>query len=90
MALKTSKNRKAPGPDGIYLEFLKYRGLTLISRLHIVLNTCWITRSKPHTRRSARIIHLLKRDIRTIGTNIRAFSDLNSACKIHNKISKML
>jgi hypothetical protein len=24
MALKTSKNRKAPGPNGIYLEFLKY------------------------------------------------------------------
>jgi hypothetical protein len=43
MALKTSKNRKAPGPDGIYLEFLKYNSLTFITTLHIVLNTCWIT-----------------------------------------------
>jgi len=49
MALKTSKKRKAPGPDRIYLEFLNYRGLTLITGLHIVLNTCWITCSIPHT-----------------------------------------
>jgi hypothetical protein len=49
MALKTSKKRKAPGLDRIYLEFLNYRGLTLITRMHIVLNTCWIICSIPHT-----------------------------------------
>jgi hypothetical protein len=61
MALKTSKNREAPGPDRIYLEFLNYRGLTLITRLHIVLNIGWITRSIPRTWRSARIIPLFKK-----------------------------
>jgi len=61
MALKISKKKKAPGPDQIYLEFLNYRGLTLITRLHIVLNACWITRSIPHTWRSVRIIPLIKK-----------------------------
>jgi hypothetical protein len=43
VALKSSKNRKAPGPDGINLKLLKYRELTIITRLHIFLNTSWIT-----------------------------------------------
>jgi 2-keto-3-deoxy-L-rhamnonate aldolase RhmA len=44
----------------------------------------------PHTWRSACIIPLFKREIRTNVTIIGEFSDLNSAYKIYNKISKTL
>jgi hypothetical protein len=59
MAMKTSKNRKAPGPDRIYLEFLNYRGLILSNRIFLPTSYSpalisfgqergwWITRNYP-------------------------------------------
>jgi hypothetical protein len=66
MALKSSKNRKAPDRDGIILEILNYAGLTLIARLHIFINTCWIIRYIPHTWRSARVILFTKKGDKNI------------------------
>ena len=66
MALKWSKNRKAPSPDGINLKLLKYGGLTVITRLHIFLDTCWITCSILHTLRSAQKFRYSGKEMRTI------------------------
>jgi hypothetical protein len=86
MALKSSKNRKAPGSDEIILELLKYAGLILITRLHIFINTCWITRSIPHTWRSVRVILLLKKGDENNCNNYRGTGVLNGRYKIYVKL----
>jgi hypothetical protein len=81
MALKSTNNRKAPGPDGINLELLKYGGLTLITRLHILFNTCWITRSISHTWRSACVFRSSGKEIRLTVTIIGALVSLIAVIK---------
>jgi len=46
-SLKSMKNRKAAGPDGLNSELFKYRGPVLSNSLLELINKCWKERSIP-------------------------------------------
>src|SRR5215475_7162464 len=79
-SLKSMKNRKAPGPDGLNSELFKYGGPVLSNRLLTLINKCWKERSTPEEWGQA------KKGKRDDCSNYRGISLLNSGCKIYAKI----
>jgi sorting nexin-29 len=68
------------------IELLSLSSSTLITGLHIFLNTCWITYSLPHTWRSAHLILPFTKGDKNSCNNYRDISVLNSGYKIYTKI----
>lgn len=85
-ALQKSKNRKAPGLDGINLELIKYSGTTLKQRLLHLLNLCWKNCKIPDEWTKAKVISLFKKGNRSSPENYRGITLLNVAYKIYTKI----
>ena len=85
-SLKSMKNRKAPGPDGLNSELFKYGGPVLSNRLLKLINKCWKKRSTPEEWGQARVKSLFKKGKRDDCSNYRGISLLNSGCKIYANI----
>jgi hypothetical protein len=63
--LKSKKNRKAAGPDGLNSELFKYGGPVLSNCLLKLINKCWRERSIPEEWGQARVTSLLKKKRQT-------------------------
>lgn len=85
-ALKKSKNRKAPGMNGINTEFLKYAGILFHLRLLHFFNMCWKNKQIPKEWRQAKVISLFKKGDRGNPNNYRGISLLDTSYKIYAKI----
>jgi hypothetical protein len=84
--LKKSKGRKAPGPDGISTELIKYGGTLLKLRFLHLLNLCWKLCKIPKEWTKAKVISLFKKGNRRHCNNYRGISLLNAGYKIYTKI----
>jgi hypothetical protein len=60
-SLKSMKNRKAAGPDGLNSEFFKHGGTVLSNRLLKLINKFWRERSVPEEWGQARVKSLVKK-----------------------------
>jgi len=85
-SLKSMKNRKAAGPDGLNSELFKYGRPALSNRLLDLINKCWKERSIPEEWGQARVKSLFKKGKRDECSNYRGISLLNSGYKIYAKI----
>ena len=85
-SMKSMKNRKAAGPDGLNSELFKYGGPVLSNRLLQLINKCWRERSIPEEWGQARVKSLFKKSKRDSCSNCRAISLLNSVYKKYAKI----
>jgi len=85
-SLKSVKNRKAAGPDGLDSELFKYGGTALSNRLLELINKCWKERSIPEEWGQARVKSLFKKGKRDECSNYRGIGLLNSGYKIYDKI----
>ena len=85
-SLKSMKNRKAAGPDGLNSELFKYGGPVLSNRLLQLINRYWRARLIPEEWGQARVKSLFKKGKRGNCSNYRSISLLNSGYKINAKI----
>jgi sorting nexin-29 len=85
-SLKSMKNRKAAGSDGLNSELFKYGGSVPSNRLLKLINKCWRERSIPEEWGQARVKSLFKKGKRDDCSNYRGISLLNSGYKIYDKI----
>jgi len=83
--LKSIKNRKAAGPDGLNTELFKYRGPALSNHLLELINKCWKERLIPEEWGQARVKSLFKKAKCDECSNYRGISLLNSGYKIYTK-----
>ena len=84
--IKKSKNRKAPGMNGINTELIKYAGILFHLRLLHFYNMCWKTSQIPKEWRQAKVISIFKKGKRTNPNNYRGISLLDTAYKIYTRI----
>ena len=84
-SLKSMKNRKAAGPDGLNSELFKYGGPVLSNRLLESINKCWKERSIPEEWGQARVKSLFNEVKRDDCSNYRGVS-LKSGSKTYAKI----
>jgi len=85
-SLKSMKDRKAAGPDGLNSELFTYGGPVLSHCLLKLINKCWRERLIPEEWRQARVKSLIKKGKRDNCSNYRGISLLNSGYKIYAKI----
>jgi len=85
-SLKSMKNRKAAGPDGLNSELVKCRGPALSNRLLELINKCWKGRSIPEEWGQARVKSLFKKGKHGDCSNYRGIILLNSGYKIYAKV----
>ena len=84
--MKSTKNRKTAGPDGLRSELFKYGGLAFSNRLLELINNCWKERSIPEEWGQARVKSLFKKGKCDECLNYRGISLLNNGYKIYAKI----
>lgn len=84
--VKNSRNRKAPGPDDINMELIKYAPENFMYRLLNLLNVCWKYGYSPEEWQEAIIIPIFKKGDRRDCGNYRGISLLNTGYKIYSKI----
>ena len=80
--IKTLRNGKAAGGDGLAPELYRYGGNALIERLEMLLHNVWETERIPSAWRTAVIIPLHKKGDRAVCSNYRGISLLSIALKI--------
>ena len=85
-SLKSMKNRKAAGPNGLNSELFIYGGSALSNCLLELINKCWKERSIPEEWGQARVKSLFKKGKHDECSNYRGISLLNSGYKIYAKI----
>jgi hypothetical protein len=85
-SLKSMKNRKAAGPDGLNSELFKYGGPVLSNCLLQIINKFWRERSIPGEWGQERVKFLFKKGKRDDFSNYRGISLLNSGYKIYGRI----
>jgi len=85
-SLKSMKNRKAAGPDGLNSELFKYGGPTLLNCLLELINKYWKERLIPEEWGQARVKSLFKKGKCDECLNYRGISLLNNGYKIYAKI----
>jgi hypothetical protein len=85
-AIKSMKNRKAPGLNGINAELVKYSGFLFHLRLLHFLNMCWKLLQTPKEWSKAKVISIYKKGDRTNTNNYRGISLLDTIYKIYAKI----
>ena len=85
-ALKTIKNRKATGINGVNAEMWKYGGTMLHLRLLHLFNMCWKTGQVPKAWNEAKVISLFKKGNKNDCGNYRGISLIDTAYKIYAKI----
>lgn len=82
-AIKNSKNKKAPGQDGINTELLKYIPDGMKFRLLNILNQCWQQKKIPEEWKTSLIVPIFKKGDKTKPENYRGISLLNSVYKLY-------
>ena len=82
-SLKSMKNRKAAGPDGLNSELFEYGGPVLSNHLLELINKCWKERSIPEEWGQARVKSLFKKGKRDDCSNYRGI-----ILKVREGISK--
>jgi hypothetical protein len=85
-AIKSMKNRKAAGLNGINVTLVKYSGSLFHLRLLHFLNMCWKLLRTPKEWSKAKIISIYKKGDRTDTNNYRGISLLDTIYKIYAKI----
>ena len=79
---KKNKNRKAPGPDEIPMEFFKELSEVKREILRNILNDWWIKEDIPEEQLQARVVLIFKKGDSSNWGNFRPISLLNSTYKI--------
>ena len=85
-AIKSLKNGKAPGADGIPSEVYKYGGPRVVQTLHSFFKTCWDEVELPQDFKDAKIVTIFKKGDRSQCGNYRGISLLSTAGKILAKV----
>ena len=85
-AVKSLKNSKAAGPDGIPAELLKHAGDSLITILHEVILSIWTNESLPLQWMEGALCPLYKKGDRLLCENYRGICLLNTAYKVFARI----
>ena len=85
-AIKSLKNGKAPGADGIPSEVYKYGGPRVVQTLHSFFKTCWDEAELPQDFKDAKIVTIFKKGDRSQCGNYRGISLLLTAGKILAKV----
>jgi len=85
-AIKSMKNNKAPGEDGIVAEFWKAGGAALEERMHQLITEIWIKEEMPANWSVAIICPLHKKNDILDCANYRGISLLDVAYKIFAKV----
>ena len=85
--IKTLKNNKSPGTDGIPAEVFRYGGNELLEALHRIIQDCWVTETVPTDWKSSLIVSVYKnKGDRSICDNSRGISLLSVAGKVLAKV----
>ena len=85
-ALRTSKNRKATGKDGINTELYKYASREMFERILDFMNRCWKNKKTPEEWKTAVILPIFKKGQRNNCDNYRGISLLNTGYKIYSRL----
>lgn len=85
-ALKTCRNRKAPGSDEINMELIKYAPERFLHRFLNFLNICWKCGHIPEEWQTAIVVPIFKKGDRKDCSNYRGISLLNTGYKVYSKI----
>lgn len=85
-AVKSLKNGKSPGADGIPSEAYKYGGPDIVQALHTLFTTCWEAAELPQDFKNATIVTIFKKGDRTQCGNYRGISLLSTAGKVLAKV----
>jgi len=85
-AVKSLKNGKAAGADGIPSEVFKFGGPSIVQALHTLFKNCWDTAEVPQDFKDATIVTIFKKGDRTQCGNYRGISLLSTAGKILAKV----
>ena len=85
-AIKSLKNNKSPGPDGIPAELLKNGGNDLIAFLHEIILEIWRTEKLPELWMEGALVPLYKKGDKLACENYRGISLLNAAYKTFARI----
>ena len=85
-AIKSLKNNKAPGPDGIPAELLKNGGDDLIGFLHEMILEIWRTEKLPDSWMEGALVPLYKKGDKLACENYRGISLLNAGYKTFARI----
>lgn len=84
--IKTMKNNKAPGEDGICAEILKAGGIELAKKLHKIILQVWEREDIPEDWRNAIIIPIHKKGDKRDPNNYRGISLLSTSYKVLSKV----
>ena len=86
LMLRSLKNNKALGGDGIPYEFYMYTHVCFVNKLLTVLNHIFIRDVIPSSYKDSVIIPLLKKGDPNCLTSYRKISQMDALCKIFNNI----
>jgi sorting nexin-29 len=84
--LKSFKNKKSPGNDGMNIELLKYTPVEIKVRFLHIINIYWNMHKIPYERTRGVIFPVFKKGNRWDCNNYRGISLLNVAYKVYAKI----
>ena len=87
-AVKTFKNKKAPGPGNIPIELLKYAPDTLYELLAELFNRCLKGENIPEIWKIGHIINIHKKGDKNNCTNYRGITILNTLSRVYGKVLK--
>lgn len=85
-ALKELKRRKAPGPDQIAPELLKYGGPGVVKWLTHLFQLVWNTETIPQDWKDATIVPIFKKGDRRLCNNYRGISLLSIPGKVFTRV----
>lgn len=85
-AIRSLRNNKAPGPDGIPAEILKEGGPGLLKHLHALLLKIWHKEELPSELRDALIVVIFKKGDKAVCGNYRGISLLSTTGKVLARI----
>jgi len=83
--LRSPKNRKSPGPDGIFNEMIKYGGTDLILHLMQLFQQIFKLCTIPKAWKQSIIIPMFKKGSKTNLDNYRGITLLNTGLKLFTK-----
>jgi len=84
--LRSLKNRKSPGPDGIFNEMLKYGGTELTLHLTQLFQQIFKLCTIPKAWKQSTSIPLFKKGSKTNPDNYRGITLLNTILKLFTKV----
>jgi hypothetical protein len=85
-AIKSLKNNRAPGSDGLPAEHFKYAGPDLVRSMYQIIEKIWIEEKIPGEWRNCIITPTFKKGDKMEYSNYRGISVLNVAYKILSNI----